>query len=98
MRIAEAFRTGAREIRVHKVRSALSFSAVAIGVASMLYTFAQTHGMNLELAKAIALIGPGRLNIEAKKDYISKGLSPGLTEDEPTGVCAIPASTSGSLY
>ena len=86
MRIAEAFRTGAREIRVHKVRSALSFSAVAIGVASMLYTFAQTHGMNLELAKAIALIGPGRLNIEAKKDYISKGLSPGLTEDDADAI------------
>jgi hypothetical protein len=65
MRLAEAFRTGGREIRLHKVRSALSFFAVAIGVASMLYTFAQTHGMNQELGKAITLIGPGRLDIEA---------------------------------
>jgi putative ABC transport system permease protein len=82
MRIAEAFRTGAREIRVHKARSALSFSAVAIGVASLLYTFAQTHGMSQEEAKSIELIGPGRMSIEAKNDYVSKGLSPGLTSDD----------------
>jgi len=82
MRSAEAFRTGAREIRAHKARSALSFSAVAIGVASILYTFAQTHGMSQEVDKAISLIGPGRSNIEAKKDYVSKGLSPGLTADD----------------
>jgi putative ABC transport system permease protein len=86
MRIAEAFRTGAREVRVHKVRSALSFSAVAIGVASMLYTFAQTHGMNQQLDESISLIGPGRLHVEAKKDYISKGLSPGLTEDDADAI------------
>ena len=86
MRLAEAFRTGGREIRLHKVRSALSFFAVAIGVASMLYTFAQTHGMNEELGKAITLIGPGRLDIEAKKDYISKGLSPGLTWDDADAI------------
>ena len=86
MRIAEAFRTGAREIRVHKVRSALSFSAVAIGVASMLYTFAQTHGMNQQVEKTISLIGPGRLHVEVKKDYVSKGLSPGLTEDDADAI------------
>lgn len=82
MKLAEAFRTGAREIRLHKARSALSFSAVAIGVASLLYTFAQTHGMSEQEAKSIALIGPGRMSIEAKNDYVSKGLSPGLTSDD----------------
>ena len=82
MKIVEALRTSAREIRAHKARSALSFSAVSIGIASMLYTFAQTHGMNQQLVKAIELVGPGRLNIEAKDDYVSKGLSPGLTADD----------------
>ncbi|MBI5242886.1 MAG: ABC transporter permease [Elusimicrobia bacterium] len=82
MKVFEALRTGFREIRAHKSRSALSFSAVAIGVASMLYTFAQTHGMNREIGRAIGLIGPGRLSVEAKKDYVSKGLSPGLTADD----------------
>ncbi len=82
MKLAEAFRTGAREIVQHKVRSALSFSAVAIGVGSILYTFAQTHGMKQEEARAIALIGPGRMSVESKRDYVSKGLSPGLTADD----------------
>ena len=82
MRLVEALRTGVREIRAHKTRSALSFFAVSIGVASMLYTFAQTHGMSQEMERAIGLIGPGRMNISAKKDYVSKGLSPGLTSDD----------------
>ncbi|MDD5630358.1 MAG: ABC transporter permease, partial [Elusimicrobia bacterium] len=69
-------------IRLHKTRSALSFSAVAIGVGSLLYTFAQTHGMSEQEAKSIALIGPGRMSIEAKRDYVSKGLSAGLTSDD----------------
>ena len=86
MKVTEAFRTGLREIRIHKVRSSLSFSAVAIGVASLLYTFAQTHGMNQEDAKAIALIGPGRLSISVKRDYQSKGLSPGLTSDDAEAI------------
>jgi len=86
VRLVEACRTGIRETLAHKTRSALSFSAVAIGVASMLYTFAQTHGMNQEIDRAIGLIGPGRMDVEAKKDYVSKGLSPGLSADDADDV------------
>jgi putative ABC transport system permease protein len=75
----EALRAGAREIYANKFRSALSFAAVSVGVASLLYTMAQTQGMKEALEKNLELMGPGRLTIEKKRNYTSKGLSPGLT-------------------
>ena len=82
MNLDEALRSGAREINANKFRSALSFAAVSVGVASLLYTLAQTRGMQEALDKNIVLMGPGRMSVEAKSSYISKGLSEGLTLDD----------------
>ncbi|MCX5794513.1 MAG: ABC transporter permease [Elusimicrobia bacterium] len=79
MRVAEAMRTGWLEIASHKVRSALTCLATAIGVAAMVYTFSQIAGLQERFRKAIELAGPGRLEIERKEGYVSKGLSRGLT-------------------
>ncbi|MBI4387146.1 MAG: ABC transporter permease [Elusimicrobia bacterium] len=78
MNLEEAFQTGLREIRAHAFRSILSFSAVSVGVGSILYTFAQTHGMREALDRSIELMGAGRMQIQAKRNYVSRGLSPGL--------------------
>lgn len=79
MNLREAFRAGAREIYANKFRSTLSFTAVSVGVASLLYTMAQTRGMQEALEKNLELMGPGRLRIEKKRNYVSKGLSQGLS-------------------
>jgi len=75
----EALRAGGREIYANKFRSALSFTAVSVGVASLLYTMAQTRGMQETLEKNLELMGPGRMTVEKKRNYKSKGLSLGLT-------------------
>jgi putative ABC transport system permease protein len=77
--LREALRAGAREIYANKFRSTLSFTAVSVGVASLLYTMAQTRGMQEALEKNLELMGPGRMTVEKKRNYTSKGLSPGLT-------------------
>ncbi len=79
MNFREALRAGAREIGANKFRSALSFTAVSVGVASLLYTMAQTRGMQEALEKNLELMGPGRMTIEKKRNYKTKGLSLGLT-------------------
>ncbi|MDD5301711.1 MAG: ABC transporter permease [Elusimicrobia bacterium] len=79
MNLREALRAGAREIYANKFRSALSFTAVSVGVASLLYTMAQTRGMQEALEKNLELMGPGRMTVEKKRNYVSKGLSQGLT-------------------
>jgi ABC-type antimicrobial peptide transport system permease subunit len=75
----EALRAGAREIYANKFRSTLSFTAVSVGVASLLYTLAQTRGMQEALERNLLLMGPGRITVSPKNNYVSKGLSPGLT-------------------
>ncbi|MBI4386215.1 MAG: ABC transporter permease, partial [Elusimicrobia bacterium] len=82
MNLNEAFKTGLREIRAHAFRSILSFSAVSVGVGSILYTFAQTHGMRAALDRSIALMGAGRMQVQAKRNYASRGFSPGLTWED----------------
>ena len=79
MNVREAFRAGAREIYANKFRSTLSFTAVSVGVASLLYTMAQTQGMKEALEKNLELMGPGRMSVSPKNNYTSKGLTPGLT-------------------
>ncbi|MBI5211124.1 MAG: ABC transporter permease [Elusimicrobia bacterium] len=79
MRISELSRTAYLEIRAHKVRSALTGLSLAIGVAAILYTFSQTGGMKGRYLKFIELSGPGRIKIEKKRGYTSRGLSKGLT-------------------
>ena len=82
MNLGEAARAAAREIRIHKLRSLLSFSAISVGAASLLYTLAQTRGMQQAVSRNLELMGPGALAIEHKRDYVSRGLSKGLTVDD----------------
>ena len=79
MNIGEAARTAAREIRVHKLRSLLSFLAISVGAASLLYTLAQTRGMQQATLKNLELMGPGAMSVERSSHYESRGLSKGLT-------------------
>ncbi|PIR19756.1 MAG: hypothetical protein COV48_00220, partial [Elusimicrobia bacterium CG11_big_fil_rev_8_21_14_0_20_64_6] len=65
--------------RAHKTRSAMTSLSLAIGIAAMLFTFSQTAGMMKRYDDALRLAGPGRLVVSQKNNYISKGLSPGLT-------------------
>lgn len=88
MNLAEAARTGLREIATNKFRSILSFAAISVGVASLIYTMAQTRGMQESLDKALTLLGPGRLEIAPKENYTSRGLSPGLTSDDAWAIRA----------
>ncbi len=82
----EALRAARREIAANKARSALSFAAISVGAAALLYTFAQTRGMRRSLAENLALMGPGRLTIERSQAYVSKGRSPGLTLDDADAI------------
>ncbi len=79
MKISELARSATVEIRAHKTRSFMTSLSLAIGIAAMLFTFSQTAGMMKRYGEALRLAGPGRLVISAKNNYISKGLSPGLT-------------------
>ncbi|MFH1723601.1 MAG: ABC transporter permease [Elusimicrobiota bacterium] len=82
MNIGESLRTGFWEICSHKMRSFLSFSSIAFGVAAILYTFAHVHRMYEQREKAFALAGPGRLEIGKKwqqEGKESNRLSKGLT-------------------
>jgi putative ABC transport system permease protein len=86
--LGEAARSAAGEIRVHKVRSLLSFLAVSVGAASLLYTLAQTRGMEREVARNLELMGPGALEVTARSDYKGRGLSKGLTYDDALAIRA----------
>ncbi len=88
MNLGEAARAAAREIRVHKLRSLLSFSAISVGTASLLYTLAQTRGMQKAVARNLELIGPGPLSISAARNYVKKGLSKGLTSGDADAIRA----------
>jgi putative ABC transport system permease protein len=84
--LGEAARTAAREIRVHKVRSLLSFMAISVGAASLLYTLAQTRGMQQATRKNLELMGPGALRVTPSEHYESRGLSKGLTVDDADAI------------
>lgn len=79
MKISELGRSAFIEIRAHKMRSAMTSFSLAIGVAAMLFTFSQTADMMKRFSDALRLGGPGRIEISQKNNYVSKGLSPGLT-------------------
>jgi putative ABC transport system permease protein len=70
------------EIRAHKTRSALTCASLAVGVAAALYTLSQTATVDKRYHEAIELAGPGRIEINAKRGYVSRGLSKGLTADD----------------
>ncbi len=67
------------EIRVHKTRSAMTSLSLAIGIAAMLFTFSETAGIMKRYEDALRLAGPGRIEVSQQQNYVSKGLSPGLT-------------------
>jgi len=72
MKLSEALRTGGGEIRAHKMRSFLSFLSISIGTGAFMYTFTMLSGMNRQMATAMELMGPGRMNIEEKRNYEQK--------------------------
>ncbi|MBI5625356.1 MAG: ABC transporter permease [Elusimicrobia bacterium] len=84
--LSEACKTGFREIRTNKFRSVLSFAAIAVGVASLIYTLAQVKGMQDAMTQAMDLLGPGRMEVERKRDYVSRGLSRGLTTEDADAI------------
>ena len=79
MKVSELGRSALVEIRAHKTRSAMTSLSLAIGVAAMLFTFAKTASMMKDYDDAIRLAGPGRIEVSQKENYVSKGLSAGLT-------------------
>ncbi len=79
MKIAELGRSALIEILAHKTRSAMTSLSLAIGIAAMLFTFVQTADVLKRYEDAFRLAGPGRIEISQKNNYVSKGLSPGLT-------------------
>lgn len=84
--LARALRTGLLEIRAHAVRSILSAMAVAIGVASLLYTFIQTEGMRQRFQQAAEMMGPGPIDISSERGFKSKGFSPGLQYEDALAI------------
>jgi putative ABC transport system permease protein len=70
------------EIRAHKTRSALTCASLAVGVAAALYTLSQTARVNQRYREAMDLAGPGRIEINVKRGYVSRGLSKGLTSED----------------
>ncbi|MDE2141740.1 MAG: ABC transporter permease [Elusimicrobia bacterium] len=74
------------EIRAHKTRSTLTCASLAVGVAAALYTLSQTASVNKRYRESIALVGPGRIEIDKKEGYVSRGLSHGLTADDATAI------------
>lgn len=79
MKLSELGRSALLEIRAHKTRSAMTSLSLAIGIAAMLYTFSETASIMKRYEDALRLGGPGRIEVSQKQNYISKGLSPGLT-------------------
>ena len=88
MTAADLLRGALIEIRAHKTRSALTCLSLAVGVAAALYTLSQTARVNKRYAEAIALVGPGRIEIRKQRGYVSRGLSQGLTADDAVALRA----------
>ncbi len=89
MNLAEALRSAAREILIHKVRSLLSLCAISVGTASLLYTLAQTRGMQNATRRNLELMGPGVLSIHpAQSNSRIKGQSRGLTSADADAIRA----------
>lgn len=90
MNISAAVRTGFVEIYAHKVRSLLSFAAIAFGVAAILYTFAIINEALTKQREAFDLVGPGPIQITfmewRKEDDKSLRLSRGLTSNDADAV------------
>lgn len=82
MKVRELAATAFTEIRAHKARSFMTCLSLSIGVAAMLFTFSQTGGMMKRYRSAMTLAGPGRIEVEKARNYVSKGLSPGITVED----------------
>jgi putative ABC transport system permease protein len=88
VRTSDLIRGAFVEIRAHKVRSALTCASLTVGVAAALYTLSQIGETREQARAAIALAGPGRLQIQPDWSYQSKGLSKGLDADDAAAIRA----------
>ncbi|MDE2491408.1 MAG: ABC transporter permease [Elusimicrobia bacterium] len=88
MRASDLIRGAFVEIRAHKVRSTLTCASLTVGVAAALYTLSQIGNIRERSRDAIALGGPGRLEIQPQWGYRSKGLSKGLVADDAAAIRA----------
>ena len=86
MKISELARSAFVEVRAHKTRSAMTSLSLSIGIAAMMFTFSQTAGMMKRYEDALRLAGPGRIEVTQKNNYVSKGLSPGLTYGDAVAI------------
>lgn len=86
MKVSELCRSALGEIRAHKTRSAMTSLSLSIGIAAMLFTFSQTEGMMKRYEDAMSLAGPGRIVVSTRGNYVSKGLSPGLTYQDALAI------------
>jgi putative ABC transport system permease protein len=88
MNAPEALRSAGREIAANPARSLLSFAAMSVGTAALLYTLAQTRGMQRALRRSVEMMGPGAMTVSPRAGYLSRGLSPGLTSDDAAALRA----------
>ncbi|MBI3550821.1 MAG: ABC transporter permease [Elusimicrobia bacterium] len=79
MRALEYPRSAWVEIGANKTRSGLTCMSLSIGIAAVLFTFAQISWMSREVSRAIELAGPGRMTVRHRDGYTSKGISLGLS-------------------
>lgn len=63
MKLIDLLATGWAEIRAHKMRSFLSFFAIAIGIATFFYTLSILSQRYSDIERAVELAGKGRLDV-----------------------------------
>lgn len=92
MKLPDLVLTGWEEIKAHKMRSFLSFFAIAIGIATFFYTLSVLSQNYRDINKAVQIGGKGRfststkhiLSIKQYKDFLQllpKGTSLSLTTE-----------------
>ena len=63
MKLPDLISTGWTEIRSHKMRSFLSFFAIAIGIATFFYTLSVLSQRYRDIDRAAKISGTGRIDI-----------------------------------
>lgn len=66
MKLIDLLATGWAEIRAHKMRSFLSFFAIAIGIATFFYTLSILSQRYRDIERAVELAGKGRLDVSTE--------------------------------
>lgn len=86
MKVSELARSAHLEITSNKARSSLTCFSLAIGVAAIIFTFSQVEGMKKRYIEIMELSGPGRIKVQKRPGYTSRGLSKGLTLDDARAI------------